>query len=99
VLVHLDHLAGVNQGQGQARCVVPGQFGPDRMLLADQDDLQAQVAGGRNGTVDRHGWSMVTTHCVDDNLHRLSLLPHCAMAFDRTPIRLKRHAHQACFWA
>jgi hypothetical protein len=79
VLVHLDDLAGMDDGERQAGCIVLAQLRLDSSLLADQDNLCLQSAGCLNGTIHNNRRGVIAAHGINHDLHVVTLL-----AKDRT---------------
>ena len=49
--------------------IVIGQFARDRFAVADQDDLSAEVTGGRYPTFDSGFGRSIATHGIERDLH------------------------------
>jgi hypothetical protein len=66
---HGDRLAGVHNAQRKAGRFVPGQFGLDPGLVADENNGVTPGAGGSYSAGNVRFWVGVAAHGVYDNAH------------------------------
>ena len=76
-ILHGDHFAGMLDFDGQvAMSFVLREFLAENILLADQNDTDAQRAGGANGSVDLRLRGVIAAHCVNrDGHHGMTTYP------------------------